>query len=177
MMFDLAEARAALERGPSALHALVDGVPPTWLASRPTPDDWDAHAVVSHLVYVEESDWLVRARMIMDVGPGTAFPPVQHGDQTARYPGVTTSALVERFATLRADNLAALDAMGIGDGELDRRGRHPTLGEVTLRQLLATWVVHDHNHIRQLQEALAARYVTEVGPWRAFLGVLDRVTD
>jgi hypothetical protein len=176
MTFDLAEARAALERGPAVLRDLVAGVPATWLAARPTPEDWDAHAVVCHLVYVEEADWLVRARMIVEVGPGTAFPPVEHGDQSARYPGVSAAELADRFAALRAANLAGLDALGIGSQHMDLRGLHPTLGEVTLRQLLATWVVHDHNHMRQLQEALAAGYVDEVGPWRAFLGVLDRVT-
>lgn len=176
MTFDLAEARAALERGPSVLRHLVAGVPEGWLAARPTPEDWDAYAVVCHLVYVEESDWLVRARMIVEVGTGTPFPPVEHGDQTARYPGVPAADLVNRFADLRATNLAGLDALGVGPAELDRTGMHPTLGEVTLRQLIATWVVHDHNHLRQLQEALAAHYVDEVGPWRASLGVLDRVS-
>ncbi len=174
MTFDLAEARAALERGPTVLCDLVNGVPATWLAARPTSEDWDAHAVVCHLVYVEESDWLVRARMIVEVGSDTPFPPVAHGDQTARFPGVSTAELADRFAALRSANLTGLDALGIGPADLDRRGTHPTLGEVTLRQLLATWVVHDHNHLRQLQEALAAHYVDEVGPWRALLGVLDR---
>jgi hypothetical protein len=176
MTFDLAEARAALERGPSVLRALVADLPSPWLAARPTPDDWDAHAVVCHLVYVEEWDWLVRARMIVEVGPGVPFPPVEHRDQTDRYPGIATAELAERFEGLRTANLAELDARGIGPDDLDRTGMHPTLGEVTLRQLIATWVVHDHNHLRQLQEALAAHYVDEVGPWRAFLGVLDRVT-
>lgn len=176
MTFDLAEARAALERGPAVLRALLHGVPVDWLGARPTPDDWDAHAVVCHILHVEEADWLTRARMILEVGPGTPFAAVAHGDQTARYPGASTAELVERFAGLRRANLAALDGMALDADDLDRRGLHPTLGEVTLRQLLATWVVHDHNHIRQLQEALAAHYVEEVGPWRAFLGVLDRVS-
>jgi hypothetical protein len=175
MTFDLAEVRAALERGPRVLRELADGLPPDWLAARPTPEDWDGHAVVCHLVYVEETDWLVRARLIVEAGTATPFPPVEHGDQSARYPGVPTADLVDRFATLRADNLAQLDAMRLGEEDLDRRGLHPSLGEVTLRQLLATWVVHDHNHLRQLQEALAAHYADEVGPWRALLGVLDRV--
>jgi hypothetical protein len=113
--------------------------------------------------------------MIMEAGAAQPFPPVEHGDQSHRYPGLTTHQLVERFAELRAANLADLDALGVGDADLGRRGLHPTLGEVTMRQLLATWVVHDHNHVRQLQEALAAHYVDEVGPWRSMLGVLDRV--
>ena len=175
MSFELSEARGALERGPSVLRSLVDGLPDAWLAARPTPEDWDAHAVVCHIFYVEESDWLVRARMIMEDGTATPFPPVEHGDQTSRYPGVMTTELVERFSALRRDNLAALEALGLDSAALDRRGLHPVLGQVTLRQLLATWVVHDHNHIRQLQEALAAHYADEVGPWRSLLGVLDRV--
>jgi hypothetical protein len=175
MTFELARARAVLERGPSVVQSLVEGLPADWLEARPTPDDWNAHQVVCHMVYVEETDWLVRARMIMEVGAAEPFPPVEHGDQSGRYPGISTAGLASRFAEVRATNLAALDAMGLGADDLDRRGRHPSLGEVTLRQLLATWVVHDHNHIRQLQEALAAHYVDEVGPWRAMLGVLDRV--
>jgi hypothetical protein len=176
MSFELAEARAVLERGPSTVRGLVDGLGEAWLAARPTADDWDARGVLSHLVYVEESDWLVRARMIMEQGPSAPFPPVEHGDQSGRYADLTPAELVERFATLRAANLAQLDAMGLGPGDLDRHGLHPVLGEVTMRQLLATWVVHDHNHVRQLQEALASHYVDEVGPWRSLLGVLDRVT-
>jgi hypothetical protein len=175
MSFELAQARAALERGPSVVRTLVADLPDDWLAARPTPDDWNAHQVVCHLLYTEEADWLVRARMIMEAGAAQPFPPVEHGDQSHRYPSLTTHQLVERFAGLRAANLADLDALGVGDADLGRRGLHPTLGEVTMRQLLATWVVHDHNHVRQLQEALAAHYVDEVGPWRSMLGVLDRV--
>jgi hypothetical protein len=175
MSFDLAQARAALERTPSVLNGLVGDLPDAWLAARPTGDDWNAHQVVCHLLYTEESDWLVRARMIMDAGQAEPFPPVEHGDQSHRYPGSSTSQLAKRFAELRAANLAGLDALGVGERELDHRGLHPTLGEVTMRQLLATWVVHDHNHVRQLQEALAAHYAAEVGPWRGMLGVLDRV--
>jgi hypothetical protein len=174
-MFELSEARAALERGPRVLRDLAEGLPAAWLTARPTPDDWDAHAVVCHLVYVEERDWLVRARMIVEDGTARPFPPVEHGDQTARYAGRSTDELIRRFAELRARNLAELDGLGLGEADLDRRGMHPALGEVTLRELLATWVVHDHNHLRQLQEALAAHYAGEVGPWRPLLGVLDRV--
>ena len=175
MTFELAQARAVLERGPSVLQALLEGLPADWLEARPTPDDWNAHQVVCHLVYVEEVDWLVRARMIVEVGAAQPFPAVEHGDQSGRYPGIGTAQLASRFGELRASNLAALDAMDLGADDLERRGRHPSLGEATLRQLLATWVVHDHNHIRQLQEALASHYANEVGPWRPMLGVLDRV--
>jgi uncharacterized damage-inducible protein DinB len=173
--FDIAEARAALAQTPSVLHQLVGDVPAEWLAARPAEGEWSAHQVTCHLAYVEETDWMTRARMIRAVGPTRPFPPVDHGDQTERYAGMGTDAVAQRFGDLRAENLAALDAMSLTDADLELRGLHPTLGEVTMRQLLATWVVHDHNHVAQLHGALSAYYVNDVGPWRSFLGILDQV--
>ena len=175
MTFQLDQARDALKRTPSVLHALTDGLPADWLAARPADSEWSAHQVACHLAYVEETDWMVRARMIREVGPSEPFPPVDHGDQTERYAGMRTDAVVERFGMLRERNLSELGAMDLGEPELTLEGLHPTLGPVTMRQLLATWVVHDHNHVAQLQGALSAHYVAEVGPWRSFLGILDRV--
>jgi uncharacterized damage-inducible protein DinB len=175
--FDLGEARAALARTPSVLRKLVGELPREWLAARPAEGEWSAHQVACHLAYVEETDWMTRARMIREVGPMRPFPPVDHGDQTERYAGHGTDAVAQRFADLRTSNLAELDAMQLHGDDLDLRGLHPTLGEVTMRQLLATWVVHDHNHLAQLQGALSAYYVGEVGPWRSFLGILDQVHD
>jgi hypothetical protein len=175
MSFELAEARDVLGRTPSVLRALVAGLPAGWLEATPADGEWSAHQVACHLAYVEETDWMVRAHMIREVGPSQPFPPVDHGDQTDRYAGMGTDAVVERFGMLRKRNLGDLDGMALGDRELTLEGLHPTLGPVTMRQLLATWVVHDHNHVAQLQGALSAHYVAEVGPWRSFLGILDRV--
>ncbi|HET6379508.1 MAG TPA: DinB family protein [candidate division Zixibacteria bacterium] len=175
MTFAAADVRAALARTPEALRLLLDGLPEPWLAARPAEGEWSAHQVVCHLAYVEETDWMVRARMIVEEGTARPFPPVDHGDQSGRYVGLGTDAVLERFGRLRAENLAALDGMGLTDADLGLRGLHPTLGEVTLRQLLATWLVHDHNHVAQLQGSLAAHFVGEVGPWRSLLGILDRV--
>jgi hypothetical protein len=175
MTFDLTQAREALVRTPSVLRELIGSLPPDWLAASPAEGEWSAHQVVCHLAYVEETDWLIRARMIRDEGPTRPFPPVEHGDQSGRYAGMNTDVVAQRFSELRARNLAELDAMGLTDADLDRRGLHPTLGEVTMRQLLATWVVHDHNHAAQLQAALASYYATDVGPWRSMLGILDGV--
>lgn len=175
MTFELSQARDALQRTPSVLRTLVAGLPADWLGATPADGEWSAHQAACHLAYVEETDWMVRAHMIREVGPVAPFPPVDHGDQTERYGGLATDAVVERFSLLRERNLADLDAMGLRDNDLALEGLHPTLGIVTMRQLLATWVVHDHNHVAQLQGALSAHYVDEVGPWRSFLGILDRV--
>jgi hypothetical protein len=146
--FQLEDTFALLERTPGALREQLVGLPVAWTESRPDPENWSAYQVVCHLAYIEENDWLVRARLILERGPTQAFPPVDHGDQSAR--SLLTDA-----------------------GVLDRRGLHPTLGEVTMRQLLATWVVHDLNHLRQAQEAMAVRYSADVGPWKANLGILS----
>jgi uncharacterized damage-inducible protein DinB len=175
--FDLGQARASLARTPSVLSQLLAGVPEPWLAARPADGEWSAHQVTCHLAYVEETDWMRRARMIREVGPMQPFPPVDHGDQTQRYAGISTDEVARRFGELRQANLAALDEMQLGEADLELRGLHPSLGEVTMRNLLATWVVHDHNHVAQLQGALSAYYVDEVGPWRSFLGILDGVQD
>lgn len=175
MTFDLGEAREALLRTPSVLRDLVAGQPDAWLAAKPADAEWSAHQVVCHLAYVEETDWMIRARMIMNDGPARPFPPVDHGDQTDRYAGLRTDAVADRFAALRKANLEGLDALHLAHEDLGREGLHPTLGRVTMAQLLATWVVHDHNHVAQLHGALSSHYVAEVGPWRSFLGILDRV--
>ncbi|HEX6655030.1 MAG TPA: DinB family protein [Candidatus Limnocylindria bacterium] len=175
MAFRFEQARAALARAPGLLTELVDQLPADWLAARPADGEWSAHQVTCHLAYVEETDWMARARMIREVGPMRPFPPVDHGDQSERYAGQSTSEVARRFGDLRTANLQALDEMQLSDSDLDLRGLHPSLGEVTMRQLLATWVVHDHNHLAQLQGALSAYYVADVGPWRSFLGILDQV--
>jgi hypothetical protein len=172
--FDLEDTLALLGRTPAALREQLAGLPTAWSESRPDAENWSAWQVVCHLCYIEEHDWLVRVRMISEVGTAEAFPPVDHGDQSALYSGQNLEQVLDRFTALREQNLAAVRPLLTDAAALDRRGLHPTLGEVTMRELLATWAVHDLNHLRQAQEAMAFRYVDEVGPWRVNLGVLNR---
>jgi hypothetical protein len=174
--FALDDTLDLLARTPAALREQLAGIATAWTESRPDAENWTAYQVVCHLCYIEEHDWLVRARLITEIGPSEAFPPVDHGDQSARYAGQGLDQVLDRFAELRERNLAGIRPLLTDADALDRRGLHPTLGEVTMRQLLATWAVHDLNHLRQAQEAMAFRYADEVGPWRANLGVLDRPT-
>lgn len=171
--FQLEDTFALLERTPGALREQLVGLPVAWTESRPDPENWSAYQVVCHLAYIEENDWLVRARLILEQGPTQAFPPVDHGDQSARYAGQSLELVLDRFTQLRSRNLESVRSLLTDAGVLDRRGLHPTLGEVTMRELLATWVVHDLNHLRQAQEAMAVRYSTDVGPWKANLGILS----
>ncbi len=157
MTFQLDDTLALLERTPGTLREQLAGMSTGWTESRPDAENWTAYQVVCHLAYIEEQDWLVRARMIDEVGTAEAFPPVDHGDQSARYAGQSMEQVLDRFGRLRQQNLDAVRPLLTDAAALDKRGLHPTLGEVTMRQLLSAWAVHDLNHLRQAQEAMAFR--------------------
>jgi hypothetical protein len=127
---------------------------------------------VGHLTHIEECDWIDRTRVILEHGTERVFDPVDREAGFTRFEGWTLVDLLRRFAAVRTSNLEALDAL-VGPEELDRKGVHPTFGEVTLDQLLATWVVHDMNHLGQIVKAMAKQYTDAVGPWREFLPIID----
>lgn len=168
MRFDLQDALEVLERTPATLRALLGGISDRWAKRNEGGESWSPHDVVGHLVHGEKTDWIARARIILEHGEARAFDPfdrfAQLGDE---------SSLEERldaFESLRAENLAQLKRMDLSD--LGRTGRHPELGTVTLGQLLATWVAHDLSHVRQIARTMARQYRDEVGPWRAYLTAL-----
>jgi hypothetical protein len=170
--FSVADARQILERTPATLRALLAGLADSWLTTNEGPDTWTPHAVVAHLADLEETDWMVRARIILAEGEGRPFPPIDRERFRAALAGRSLDDLLRLFAERRAGNLRALAQLGLGAGELARTGTHPTFGAVTLQQLLATWAVHDLTHISQIVRVLAKRYDALVGPWKAFLKVL-----
>lgn len=172
MDFALDDSRLLLSRTPGVLRALLDGLPDEWLHTREEPDAWSPYQVCGHLLHVEESDWLDRTRRILEDGTSRPFDPVDREAGFTRYDGWTLAQLLDRFESTRRANLAELAAL-VGPDELDRRGVHPSFGEVTLAQLLASWTVHDQNHLTQATKTIAKAYRDAVGPWRAFLPVLD----
>ena len=169
--FQRAEAIALLERTPHALRCLLDGIPEAWLACDEGPDTFSPREVVAHLVHGERTDWLVRARCILEHGPERAFEPFDRLGHRA-YSGRPVHELLDELAELRRRNLAELNEL-VADAHLDRRGRHPALGEVTMRELVAAWVVHDLTHIAQIARVMARRYADDTGPWKEYLGVLQ----
>lgn len=167
---------ALLERTPQALHALLDGLPAQWTEGTDTPDGWRARDVVGHLITGELTDWMPRAEIILDSGTTRPFERFDRFAHAERDRDASLTELIDRFGEVRAASLAALRER-VTDADLDRRGTHPTLGEVTLRQLLATWAVHDLDHSAQLLAALAGSQDEEVGPWKVYLGILLRRED
>jgi hypothetical protein len=172
----LADTTALLARTPEVLRALLVGLPDAWTDTPDTTDGWRPRDVVGHLITGEEANWTVRARRILEEGTGRPFDRFERFSMLERDAGVPLAELVQRFATLRAANLAELAQLA-SDADLDRRGLHPSLGEVTLRQLLATWAVHDLDHVSQVYAGLAGSYDREVGPWKGNLGILLRRDD
>ena len=174
MSFDLPETLDILGRTPAVVDALLRGISESWHAVNEGPDTWSAFDVVGHLIHGEETDWVPRARIILEHGEDRPFEPFDRFAQLNRFAGWSLDQLLDRFAELRQANLEIVRSWRLTDAQLALPGRHPELGLVSLRELLATWAVHDLNHIAQIVRVMAKRYTEEVGAWRAYLSILDR---
>ncbi len=172
--FDLSDTLDLLARTPTVLSALLRDTSESWHAAREGPNTWSAFEVVGHLIHGEETDWVPRARIILEHGESRAFEPFDRFAQFQRFAGWPLGELLYHFAELRSTNIKTVAGWDLGTEQLDLLGRHPELGSVNLRQLLATWVVHDLNHIAQIARVMAKRYTDEVGVWRAYLSILNR---
>ncbi|MEX1156447.1 MAG: DinB family protein [Chloroflexota bacterium] len=170
------ETTALLARTPEILRTLLIGLPDAWTDTPDVADGWRPRDVVGHLITGEETDWLVRTRRILEHGTSLPFDRFERFAMLERDAAIPLDDLVGQFAALRTANLAALAEL-VEDDDLDRRGMHPSLGEVTLRELLATWAVHDLDHIAQIYAGLAGSHDGDVGPWKAYLGILLRRDD
>jgi hypothetical protein len=174
VQFQLALGLEVLERTPATFRALLGGLPEPWTAPNEGPDTFSAFDNVGHLIHGERTDWIPRARIILAQGAARRFEPFDRFAQYRDSKGKSLAGLLDEFASLRRDNLEVLRSWQLSDRELALEGEHPELGTVTLRQLLATWVAHDLGHVAQTARVLAKQYRDAVGPWRAYLPVLDR---
>ena len=172
MTFRLDHTIALLERTPATLAALLRDLPDDWSRANEGAQTFSPYDVVGHLIHGERTDWMVRARIILEHGESRPFERYDRFAQEKESAGRPLGALLDEFERLRRENLAALRRLNLGPTDLDRRGTHPILGTVTLRQLLATWAVHDLTHVHQISRAMAHQYRDQVGPWTVFLGVL-----
>lgn len=169
--FSLFEAVAILSRTPASLAAMLGGLPETLTQATEGEGTWSPYDVIGHLIHGERTDWIPRAQHILagDRRPFVSF------DRTAQFTdsqGKTLGELLETFSALRRENLATLRAMNLTAADFDRKGLHPELGEVTLRQLLATWVAHDLDHVAQIARTMAKVYTKATGPWIEYLSIL-----
>jgi hypothetical protein len=171
--FNLPDAIALLARTPAILDALLRGLPNTWVRGNEGKDTWSAFDIMGHLIVGERTDWMPRVRIILENGEARPFDPFDRFAQSRESQDKSLEQLLDDFARLRRENLIALQALNLQQQDLTRRGTHPALGVVTLSELLATWAIHDLTHLHQLSRVMAHQYRDAVGPWSAYLGVLQ----
>ena len=173
MEFEPGKATLILERTPSVLKELLAGLPPDWTHQNEGEETWSPYDVIGHLIHGEETDWIPRAEIILGDGSNKTFEPFDRFAQFEKSEGKTLQQLLDEFETLRAQSLKKLSSFNLTEEDLRRTGMHPELGEVTLKQLLATWVTHDLGHIVQISRVMAKQYKTEVGPWKKYISVIN----
>jgi DinB family protein len=164
---------ALLARTPAVLDAFLRDLPDAWTLSNEGEATWSAFDVVGHLIHGERTDWMPRARRLLEFGETQAFEPFDRWGQVRESQGKSLDQLLDEFARLRSGNLRELRALNLKPEHLDKRGRHPALGVVTLSELMATWAAHDLTHLHQLSRIMAHQYRDAVGPWSIYLGVLQ----
>jgi len=172
MRFNLDHATDILSRTPATLKSMLGDLPAEWVSGNEGAQTWSPFDVLGHLIHGERTDWIPRAKLILQSGESKAFEPFDRFAQFKASEGKSLEELLGEFAELRSSNIRALNELNITAEDLAKRGQHPELGLVTLEELLATWVVHDLDHIAQITRTMAKQYKETVGPWVAYLSVL-----
>jgi len=173
MKYSLERSYEILDRTPAVLQALLAGLSDDWIMPNEGPETFSPYDVVGHLIHGEKTDWTARAKMILEFGNTKTF---ERWDRTAMYEaskGKTMQQLLDEFAILRKENMNWFRSLNLTEADMDRKGMHPVLGEVTLRNLLATWVAHDLTHLAQIARVMAKQYKEEMGPWPEFFRILS----
>ncbi len=173
MDHNLTHTMSLLARTPAALNALLRDLPESWTLRNEGENTWCAFDVVGHLIHGERTDWMQRARRILEFGETRPFDSFDRSGHVRGSQSKSLAELLDEFSRVRSENLDELRALNLRQQDFDLRGRHPALGAVTLSQLLATWAVHDLTHLHQISRIMAHQYREAVGPWSAYLGVLQ----
>ncbi len=174
MKFHLDQALPILQRTPATLNTLLRGLSEEWLHNNEGGESWSPHAVVGHLIHGEETDWIPRAKIILEHGESKPFASFDRFAMFEKFKNKTIVELLDLFAVRREESLTALAQLQITSEKLQQRGTHPELGPVTLRQLLATWVLHDLSHLAQIARVMSKQYAEAVGPWQVYFPILSR---
>lgn len=172
MNHNLQHTIALLSRTPAALNALLRDLPEEWTHRNEGEKTWTAFDIVGHLIHGDRTDWVARAKRILEFGETKAFEPFDRLGQERESQGKSLSQLLDEFVRVRSEKLDELRSLNLSAADLEKRGLHPALGVVTLSELLATWATHDLTHLHQLSRVMAYQYRKAVGPWSKYLGVL-----
>ena len=173
MKYSLERSYEILDRTPVVLQDLLSGLPDDWVMPNEGPETFSPYDVIGHLVHGEKTDWTLRTKMILEFGNTKTFEKYDRFAQYEESKGKSLQQLLDEFAAIRKENMVWFKALNLTEDDLDKQGLHPVLGDVTLRHLLATWVVHDLTHIAQITRVMAKQYQSEMGPWTEFFRILN----
>ena len=173
MQYSLERSYEILERTPAVLQSLLAGLSDDWIMTNEGPETFSPYDVVGHLIHGEKTDWTTRMKMILEFGNTKTFIPWNREAMYEESKGKNLQQLLDEFTVLRKENMILFKSLNLTEVDFDRKGMHPVLGEVTLRNLLATWVAHDLTHIAQITRVMAKQYKTEMGPWSDFFRILN----
>lgn len=173
MKYSIPQAIAILERTPAVCDSLLAGLSDDWVMPNEGPDTFSPYDVIGHLIHGEKTDWTARAKLILEFGNTKPFVPWDRFAQYEESKGKSLQQLLEEFTAIRKENMVWFTSLQLTENDLDKTGIHPVLGEVTLRHLLSTWVVHDLTHIAQITRVMAKQYKEEMGPWPQFFRILN----
>lgn len=173
MKFTVEKSCEILERTPAVLNTLLAGLSDEWVTGNEGPETFSPYDVVGHLIHGEKTDWPNRAQMILEYGISKTFIPYDRFAQYEESKGKTLQQLLEEFDVLRKKNMKWFRSLTLTEDDLDKKGVHPVFGQVTLRQLLSTWVIHDLTHIAQVTRVMAKQYKGEMGPWIDFFRIMN----
>lgn len=174
MQFKLETAIEILERTPETLNQMLSGLSAEWTEANEGAETWSPYDIIGHFIHGEKTDWIPRMEILLSDSENKTFEPFDRFAQFAESKGKTLDQLLNEFSILRKENIEKLRAKQLDQADLNKTGTHPELGKVVLSELLASWVVHDLNHIGQISRVMAFQYREEVGPWQAYLGILNK---
>lgn len=173
MDFELKQSFVILARSPDVFRALLHELPADWTHRNYGSNTWSAHEVLGHLIWGERTDWMPRVQRILASGNSAPFEPFDRDGHIPLCQKKSTRELIDIFASERSTNLEKLSALSLSSDDLEKTGQHPAFGDVRVSELLATWAVHDLNHVAQISKAMAYQYREAVGPWEAYLSILS----
>lgn len=173
MKFDLEKSILILERTPAVLETLLSGLPDDWIMHNEGGESWSPYDVMGHLIHGEKTDWMARTKIILNEGTGRTFDVFNRTAMFEESKGKSLSALLAEFKSARTENLKTLRSLRLTEKDFDKKGTHPKFGEVTLRQLLSTWTIHDLSHLAQIARVMAKQYKAEIGPWLEYMRLVQ----
>ena len=173
MKYNLTEALEVLEQTPRTLKSFLGHLSDSWLYNNEGENTWSPYDIVGHLIHGEKTDWIPRLKIILSDSADKTFVPFDRFAQFENSKGKSITQLLDEFEALRKDNLTILRQLNLSEAQLELKGQHPELGETTLSQLLSTWVTHDLGHIAQISRVMAKQYKDQVGPWVAYISILN----